>query len=307
MLLREPVERADLPIPIAEEPADPVVPVAVAEPIADSPAEPIPVAVAELPEGNAPAPTIDHPLPPADEPPPEEKYTTSMVATSGSRQKVEFAIIFLGAILFLRAMAVEPFGVPTGSMAPTLTGNHRCVYCPRCGYPIRVGDPATTQSRSSTITCPNCGKTGIELDEAPEIPGDRLLVDKNVFSMRSPRRWEAAVFRCPSDLTKPYVKRVLGLPGESIQVLDGDIYINGKIARKSFKDVREVRIPVFDMNFPPKPLGWQHCWLPEPKPLIQDPAPREALVAGRWRRTSGQRLHFGRSNRLGNLSALSIP
>src|SRR5437868_11984447 len=49
------------------------------------------------------------------------------------------AVIFLVVFLFLRVGFVEPFGVPTGSMAPTLIGNHREGPCPRCGYPVRVG------------------------------------------------------------------------------------------------------------------------------------------------------------------------
>ena len=62
--------------------------------------------------------------------------------------------------------------------------------------------------------------------------GDRLLVDKNVFNLRNPRRWEMAVFRCPDpdpkEFGKPYVKRVVGLPGETITLIDGDVYANGR-------------------------------------------------------------------------------
>ena len=41
---------------------------------------------------------------------------------------------------------------------------------------------------------------------------DFILVDKTAYLPRLPRRWEVAVFHCPADLTKPYVKRVAGLP-----------------------------------------------------------------------------------------------
>ena len=174
---------------------------------------------------------------------------------------VTFTIIFL----FLRTAAVEPFGVPTGSMAPALIGNHRECPCPRCTYPIRVGVPARGDAVKpfTDVACPNCGKH-IALTSGREINGDRLLVDKNVFGLRSPRRWEVAVFHCAADLSKPYVKRVVGLPDEAITIIDGDAYANGELLRKSLVEVRETRIVVFDMAFVPNTGGWGDRWLVEP-------------------------------------------
>jgi len=204
----------------------------------------------------------------------------------------ESLVLFISAILFLRSLAVEPFGVPTGSMAPTLIGNHKCVNCPRCGYPIRIGEPGKQHSHYPKAHCPNCGKDEIELDTVIELAGDRLLVDKNVFTLRSPRRWEPAVFRCPSDLTKPYVKRVVGLPGEKIQVVDGDIHTDGRITRKSLAEAFESRVPIFDMNYPPQPEGWGKRWVIETKlpPEAADGktdrglalADKELLLDGTW-------------------------
>jgi signal peptidase I len=101
---------------------------------------------------------------------------------------------------------------------------------------------------------------------ASEVSGDRLLVDKNVFNVRKPRRWEVAVFRCPDpkDPLRPYVKRVVGLPGETLRILGGDIYANGELARKSLAEVRETRVPVFDMAYSPVPGGWGRRWLVDP-------------------------------------------
>ena len=190
----------------------------------------------------------------------EETVVTTVVPPTSSRRLAESLILFVLAILFLRAMAVEPFGVPTGSMAPTLIGNHRLATCPRCGYVIRVGESPRPTSHYPNVTCPNCGKHNIDIDHAPDVSGDRLLVDKNVYSLRSPKRWELAVFRCPSDMSKPYVKRVLGLPGERIRVSEGDIYISDRLARKNLRECRESRIPIFDLNFPPRIDGWNK-WL----------------------------------------------
>ncbi len=201
-------------------------------------------------------------------------WTTVWISASPSRRLTESLIIFVGAILFLRAVAVEPFGVPTGSMAPTLHGNHKCVDCPRCGFPIRVGEPSDDQrngirraqadaNKYLPVTCPNCGQPNIDLSNALLISGDRLLVDKNVYQIRKPRRWEPAVFRCPSDPEKPYVKRVIGLPGERVYLFNGDVWTNDQLARKTLSEARECRVPVFDMNYPPKPEGWTKRWVLE--------------------------------------------
>jgi signal peptidase I len=185
---------------------------------------------------------------------------TVTLSPSSRRRLIEAAVLFVSAILFLRTITVEPFGVPTGSMAPTLSGNHKALTCPRCGYAVRIGEPGNRRPDYPDVHCPNCGAVNLAVASAPEISGDRLLVDKNVYRLRSPRRWEIAVFICPSDRSKPYVKRVVGRPGEKIQIQDGDIWINGELARKTLAQARECRVPVFDSDFAP-PGGWGRRWL----------------------------------------------
>jgi signal peptidase I len=65
-----------------------------------------------------------------------------------------------------------------------------------------------------------------------ETNGDRILVDKFVYQVRKPRRFEIVVFRYPLDRSRNFVKRLIGLPGEQIDLRDGDVFVNGKIARK---------------------------------------------------------------------------
>jgi signal peptidase I len=201
---------------------------------------------------------------------------TVTVPPSNRRRLVESLVLFISAILFLRTVTVEPFGVPTGSMAPTLCGNHRALACPRCGYPVRVGEPGAKKSDYPDAQCPNCGAANLPIETAAEISGDRLLVDKNVFRLRSPRRWEVAVFICPSDKSKPYVKRVVARPGERVQVRDGDVWIDGELARKTLAQARECRVPVFDADYAP-PGGWSRRWLADgTMPVIgaaEPPAP----------------------------------
>jgi len=58
--------------------------------------------------------------------------------------------------------------------------------------------------------------------------GDHLLVNKVVYHFREPGRGDIIVFRYPLDRSRDFVKRVIGLPGETIKMVDNRIYINGK-------------------------------------------------------------------------------
>jgi signal peptidase I len=180
-------------------------------------------------------------------------------------------------LLLFRAIGAEPYGVPTGSMAPTLMGNHKVTTCPRCGCEVCVGirDESPGGSADPHAECPNCGYDDFSLEGIPVCRGDHLLVNKNVFSWRKPRRWEMAVFRCPAADGKAFVKRVVGLPGESIRIMGGDIYINGELARKSLPELKSLCIPVFDNNCQPAQT-WACRW--EVDPAQERPAVEETRL-----------------------------
>jgi signal peptidase I len=61
---------------------------------------------------------------------------------------------------------------------------------------------------------------------------DRVLADKLCTMIRDPHRWEVMIFRFPLDERRLYVKRIVGLPGETLEIRGGDVWIDGKIARK---------------------------------------------------------------------------
>jgi signal peptidase I len=233
---------------------------------------------------------MDHVTPPPDPPPdttlaptpaPEPavaKPHGPVRHASPLRLLLVVSVVFIGLFLALRTLAVEPFGVPTGSMAPALIGHHRAAPCPRCGFPVRVGRPGSggATQHFAEVACPNCDRR-FSLAAARDLSGDRLLVDKNVYSVRTPRRWEMVVFRCPDtdpkEFGKPYVKRLVGLPGETISILEGDVFANGRLVRKGLAEVRETMVPVFDMNYPPKPDGWADRWVVAPAADPRLPAP----------------------------------
>jgi signal peptidase I len=59
-------------------------------------------------------------------------------------------------------------------------------------------------------------------------PNDLVLVDKVSYRLHLPRRGDVVVFVPPNDPTEKYIKRVIGLPGETVLVHDNRVYIDGK-------------------------------------------------------------------------------
>jgi len=57
--------------------------------------------------------------------------------------------------------------------------------------------------------------------------GDYIVVDNKAYENKTPERGDMVVFRLPSDESIDYVKRVIGLPGDKVQVVDGIVSING--------------------------------------------------------------------------------
>jgi signal peptidase I len=161
---------------------------------------------------------------------------------------------FILAFVF-RAFVMEAYRIPTGSMASTLKGDHFHVRCPQCGYKYDQGsDSRGTRSRSFTgfsCRCPSCGFYLEAKGPMPIAKGDRILVLKCIYQFFEPKRWDVVVFKNPLDPNINYIKRLIGLPNESIEIIDGDIYIDGLISRKPPKIQEELWMPVYDNDFQP--------------------------------------------------------
>jgi len=106
--------------------------------------------------------------------------------------------------LFIRTVFAEPFRIPSGSMIPTLlVGDYLFVSKMSYGY-----------SKHS-------------------LPLSMPLIKGRIFYTQ-PERGDVIVFKMPSDNKTDYIKRLIGLPGDKIQMKDGRLYINGEmIDRKS--------------------------------------------------------------------------
>ncbi len=64
--------------------------------------------------------------------------------------------------------------------------------------------------------------------------GDQLIVDKISYRFSDPKRFDVVVFPFRYQEDTFYIKRIIGLPGEVVQIYDGDIYINGKLLAESY-------------------------------------------------------------------------
>ncbi|MHC4759088.1 MAG: signal peptidase I [Planctomycetota bacterium] len=174
---------------------------------------------------------------------------------------------FVLAFVF-RAFVMEAYRIPTGSMASTLKGDHYQIRCIQCGYKYEQGyDSRSTRRRNPsgiTCRCPSCGFYFESERPLPVAKGDRILVLKCIYQFFNPARWDVVVFKNPLDPTINYIKRLIGLPGETVEIIDGDIYIDGQIARKPTKLQEELLKPVYDNNYQPaRPLQGSfnnHIW-----------------------------------------------
>lgn len=155
------------------------------------------------------------------------------------REVVESLVVaFILAMLF-RTFQAEAFVIPTGSMANTLMGRHKDLTCPECGFRFKVGasrevDRETGREIQNAglegVMCPNC-RIGIDLtSEAiagrnhPSYGGDRIVVGKYPYHISSPKRWDVFVFMYPGNTRDNYIKRLVGLPGETLRIAAGNLY-----------------------------------------------------------------------------------
>lgn len=205
--------------------------------------------------------------------------------SQGTRETIESIIVaFILAFLF-RAFVAEAFVIPTGSMAPTLMGAHKDLFCEHCGQQYQASASSeftpSTQAASSSVTvgstCATCrGLNSYDLRNNKNhatFSGDRILVSKFDYVFKNPERWEVLVFKYPIEAHMNYIKRLIGLPGESLLIQEGDIYTqtadsaSWSIARKPPHKIRAMQQIVADTKHQPADLiegGWPSLWQPLP-------------------------------------------
>lgn len=156
-------------------------------------------------------------------------------------------IAFILALVF-QGFAVQAFQIPTGSMAETLRGAHYQMRCYRCGYEFDAGSDSLTVNRPQ---CPNCNYFQPPHAIGNLKNGDRIFVLKSIYQISEPKRWDVVVFKNPVNPRDNYIKRMIGLPGETVQLIGGDVYINGEIQRKPANVQHEQWMPIFLQDYQP--------------------------------------------------------
>lgn len=109
------------------------------------------------------------------------------------KEWVEPFLIAAIVALFIRQFVVEAFKIPSGSMIPTLT----------------IGDHLLVN----------------KFVYGPRIP----FTDTRIFSWKEPKRGDIIVFKYPENEDKNFIKRVIGLPGDKIQISSGKLLINDEV------------------------------------------------------------------------------
>ncbi len=203
------------------------------------------------------------------------------VARCRLRTPVQWCVLVLLAVGLVQTWFIDGLAVPCrvagGSMAGALLGIHRNVVCGDCGYPFPCGTdvlPAATRA-----VCPNCGYVANDLELLPDVDGDRVLIDRAAFSIRAPRRWEIVACRRSPLADNILVKRVVGLPGESVEIRHGDVYIDGQVLRKNLAEQRALAVLVYDADYLPTR---------EPSP---PPRWRAEKSDSRWSAAGGRFIH----------------
>jgi len=130
---------------------------------------------------------------------------TPMTAAEEAWDLVKTVFFAVAIALVLRIVIFQPFNIPSGSMKPTLlVGDFLVVSKPTFGY-----------SKASLV-----------------YPLTRLPVEGRILAFAEPQRGDIIVFKNRKDGNKDYIKRLIGLPGDKIQMLGGHLYINDQPVKK---------------------------------------------------------------------------
>jgi len=117
---------------------------------------------------------------------------------SGLRENIEAILVAIVLALFIRTFVIQAFKIPSGSMKETLLiGDHILVN--KFIYGVKVPFLQTT-----------------------------------IIPIKNPKHGDVVVFKFPEDPSKDFIKRVIGVAGDVVQVRDKQVYVNGKLLNHDF-------------------------------------------------------------------------
>ena len=143
-------------------------------------------------------------------------------------------------------------------MAPHFFGKHQCTVCLGCEIQIVS---AVDASMNTSIVCPNCGLTCSTENKFSTRPADQVSIDLEQL----PERWQVIGFQRSND-DQASIKRVIGLPGETVWFEDGNVFVRAKddqtqddqtkLLKKNWAQQKATRILVHDNRFQDDNARW---------------------------------------------------
>ena len=177
---------------------------------------------------------------------------------------MEWLITAFAVTLVFIVFEMQAYTIPTGSMADTLKGAHFRLRCYECGYRYdhefipqyygmkrNVTPGLNVGIRPKQPRCPSCGHYLESGERLPVVKGDQIFVLKCIYQFVKPKRWDVVVFKNPLNPAENYIKRMIAGPGEMVQIIDGDVYIDGRIARKPARVQEEMWMCVYSNDNQP--------------------------------------------------------
>ncbi len=219
-------------------------------------------------------------------------------------------IISLAMALVAKSYVVEAFVIPTGSMAPTLLGKHMQFQSPESGWrwtvnpwfhngemPVREqwrpqdNAPMVTDPMSSSV--PNTFVAGQQprqringytppLERKFIREGDRILVQKYLYEIFPPKRFDVVVFKNPTNSSENYIKRLIGLPNEQVWLADGDVFTRPiSVDEKNGVTIKDPKWSIARKPERVQKALWRQVYSSEYAPLM-DPKHGENHFSSPW-------------------------
>lgn len=136
----------------------------------------------------------------------KEMADNSGFRKSGLRENIEAFAVAIILALFIRTFVVQAFKIPSGSMKETL----------------QIGDHILVNKFIYGLKFP--------------------FLQKNIIPIKDPGREDVVVFKCPMDPAKDYIKRVIGVGGDKIEIKYKTLYVNGEPFKGDYAIYKDSRI-----------------------------------------------------------------
>lgn len=185
-----------------------------------------------------------------------------------SRTLLEGLVLFILAGIILHTWAVRgwwsPYSVSGPSMVPSLWGRCVKVTCAHCHSDVLLEPGSAGEPPRATFLCPVCGEVS-PASSYQVVPGARVLAVRWPWFFGRPQRWEKVVLRDPEAAARTAVKRIVGLPGETVRIAEGDVFIDGRRLSKPWPVQKQMAVLVATSEVQPNasPERIACDWRPE--------------------------------------------